>query len=260
VRSPASRPRGWGAAGSPWPSPWRPSRKKWPPLDFAALAQGLGARYGEADGRGFLQLTYFGHQVQVFKDQVCYPEGVEANPWDAILLYNYLASRGGAEPTGTWITYQSLPNSVSKTKTLKRLEGELAAHFAGKQEHLEAAAPRLGGEPVQVAEDADLQLVFHPLPKVPVLLLFWEADPEEDFPPRSTSSSTAISRIFWTWSPCYFSWSNWRTASCPDMNPPSMEKYLGGGGRDRRTPAPSPNPVNGKGLRPGLLMVLVIPQ
>ena len=157
-------------------------QEKVAPLDFAALAQGLGARYGEADGRGFLQLTYFGHQVQVFKDQVCYPEGVEANPWDAILLYNYLASRGGAEPTGTWITYQSLPNSVSKTKTLKRLEGELAAHFAGKQEHLEAAAPRLGGEPVQVAEDADLQLVFHPLPKVPVLLLFWEADPEEDFP------------------------------------------------------------------------------
>ena len=35
---------------------------------------------------------------------------------------------------------------------------------------------------MQVAEDADLQLVFHPLPKVPVLLLFWEADPEEDFP------------------------------------------------------------------------------
>ncbi len=33
-----------------------------------------------------------------------------------------------------------------------------------------------------MAEDADLQLAFRPLPKVPVLLLFWEEDPEEDFP------------------------------------------------------------------------------
>jgi len=157
-------------------------QEKVAPLDFAPLAEGLGARYGEEDGRPFFTLTYFGHTLQVFKDRVCYPEGVEANPWDAILLYNYLASRGGVEPTGTWITYQSLPNSVSKTKTLKRLEGELAEHFAGRQSQLAAAASSLGGEPAKVAEDADLQLIFTPLPKVPVLLQFWDADPEEDFP------------------------------------------------------------------------------
>jgi hypothetical protein len=152
------------------------------PLDLAELAAGMGARYGEEDGRPYVNLNYFGHRLLVFKDEVRYPEGVEANPWDAILLYNYLASQGQAEPTGTWITFQSLPNSVSKTKTLKRLEGELAAHFAGKQGQLEEAAAHLGAAPVQTAGDADLQLVLRPLPKVPILLLFWEADPEEDFP------------------------------------------------------------------------------
>jgi hypothetical protein len=157
-------------------------QEKVAPLDFAALADGVGAGFGEQDGCPYVDLAYFGHIIRVFKDKVCYPEGVEANPWDAILLYNYLASQGGAEPTGTWITYQSLPNSVSKTKTLKRLEAELAAHFADKLGDLEAVATRLGGEPVKVAEDADLQLAFRPLPKVPVLMLFWEADPEEDFP------------------------------------------------------------------------------
>jgi hypothetical protein len=146
------------------------------------LADGVGASYGEQDGCPYVDLAYFGHVIRVFKDKVCYPEGVAANPWDAILLYNYLASQGGAEATGTWITYQSLPNSVSKTKTLKRLEAELATHFALKQKDLEAVAARLGGEPVKVAEDADLQLIFRPLSQVPVLLLFWEADPEEDFP------------------------------------------------------------------------------
>jgi len=157
-------------------------QEKVAPLDFAALADGVGARFGLQDGCPFVDLTYFGQIIRVFKDKVCYPEGVAANPWDAILIYNYLASQGDAEETGTWITYQSLPNSISKTKTLKRLEGELAVHFAGKQKDLEAAAARLRGEPVKEAGDADLQVVFRPLPKVPVLLLFWEADPEEDFP------------------------------------------------------------------------------
>ncbi|MEJ2226599.1 MAG: DUF3786 domain-containing protein [Syntrophobacterales bacterium] len=157
-------------------------QEKVAPLDLASVAPGIGARYDEEIGRPFLRLSYFGHNLQVFKDEVRYPEGIEANPWDAILLYNYMASQGQTEPTGTWITFQSLPNSVSKTKTLKRLEGELAAHFAGKQSQLEETAARLGAEPVQTAGDADLQLVFHPLPRVPVLMLFWEADQEEDFP------------------------------------------------------------------------------
>ncbi len=157
-------------------------QEKVAPLDFAGLAAGVGASYGEQDGCPYVDLDYFGHRLRVFKDKVCYPEGVVANPWDAILLYNYLASQGKTEPTGTWITFQTLPNSVSKTKTLKRLEGELAAHFAGNKQKLEAAAVLFQAEPVGLAQDADLQLVFRPLPKVPVLLLFWEADPEEDFP------------------------------------------------------------------------------
>lgn len=157
-------------------------QEKVAPLDLAELAPGLGGEYGEQDGRPYLDLTYFGQPVRIFKDRVCYPEGVQGNPWDAILLYNYLASRGRAPLSGSWITFQSLPNSVSKAKTLKRLEEELAAHFAGKAEELASRARNLGGFPTQAAEDAEVQLVFHPLPKVPVLLLFWEAEPEEGFP------------------------------------------------------------------------------
>ncbi|MGQ9687721.1 MAG: DUF3786 domain-containing protein [Desulfobaccales bacterium] len=151
-------------------------------LDFASLAEDLGGAYGEENGRPYLDLMYFSQPFRIFKDQVRYPQGVEANPWDAILLYNYIASQGRAALTGTWITYQSLPNSVSKTKTLNRLERELAAHFAGKQRQLATAAARLKAEPTEMAGDADLKLVFRPLPKVPVLLLFWEEEVEENFP------------------------------------------------------------------------------
>jgi hypothetical protein len=85
-------------------------------------------------------------------------------------------------PTGDWIAYNSLPNSVSKTKTLARLERELAAHFTGQAAVLQNRAVQMGAEPVAVGgEDADIQVVFRPLPRVPVLLLFWDAELEESF-------------------------------------------------------------------------------
>lgn len=150
-------------------------------LNFRDLAEGLGAVYGEEDGRPYLTFSYFGQALMVFPDEVRYPTGVAQNPWDAILLYNFIASCGKSLPTGTWITFQSLPNSVSKAKTLARLEKELAIHCAGNTSQLRRQAATLGAEPAQASEDADFQGVFRPLPRVPVLLLFWDAEPEEDF-------------------------------------------------------------------------------
>ncbi|MBM4284503.1 MAG: DUF3786 domain-containing protein [Deltaproteobacteria bacterium] len=156
-------------------------QEKVAPLDFAALAPGLGALAGESGGRPFLEIPYFGHRLTVFKDQVRYPPEAAADPWDAILLYNYIASQGAGEPGGTWIAYKTLPNSVSKAKTMARLEGKLADHFAGRAEELRQRSLALGGGPAQVGEGAQVQMVFQPLPKLPVLLLFWEAEPEEGF-------------------------------------------------------------------------------
>jgi hypothetical protein len=151
------------------------------PLNFAVLAKGLGADYGEEGGRPYLTFPYFGSCLQVFKDELRYPPEALADPWDAILLYNYIASGGTKTPTGEWIAYHSLPNSVSKAKTLARMERNLAAHFAGQPERLKKRALDLGAALVEVGEDADVQARFRPLPRVPVLLLYWDAEAEEGF-------------------------------------------------------------------------------
>jgi len=155
------------------------------PLDFAALAPGLGATYGEEAGRPYLDLVYFGHRLQVFKDELRYPPDAPADPWDAILLYNYIASQGQEPVTGRWIAYQSLPNSVSKAKTLARLEQKLADHCAGRAAALKAQVEQLGGQPVALGEGADVQAVFWPLPRAPLLLSFWDAEAAEGFAPQA---------------------------------------------------------------------------
>jgi len=86
---------------------------------------------------------------------------------------------------GTWITFQSLPNSVSKAKTLARLEKELAEHFTGQIDQLRRQTAALAAAPIQASENADFQAVFQPLPRVPVLLLFWDAEPAEGFPAQA---------------------------------------------------------------------------
>ncbi|MBW1952448.1 MAG: DUF3786 domain-containing protein [Deltaproteobacteria bacterium] len=151
------------------------------PLDFAALAPGLGADYSQEDGRPYLIIPYFGQPLQVFKDELRYPPEVSEDPWDAILLYNYIASQGQQLPTGKWITFQDLPNSVSKVKTQKRLEEGLAAQITGQVEHLQSQAAALGAKPASQVTTADVALVFWPLPRVPILLMFYEADAAEGF-------------------------------------------------------------------------------
>jgi hypothetical protein len=152
------------------------------PLDLAVLAPGLGAAYGEENGRPYLALDYLGQTVKVFKDRVQYPPGAAPDPWDAILLYNYLASGGNQPLEGRWITFQELPNSVSKVKTLARLEEKLAAGFTGRTAELRRLCLKLGGTtPVANESRADVAVIIKPLPRIPMMLLFFSADPEEGF-------------------------------------------------------------------------------
>lgn len=156
-------------------------QEKVAPLDLEAQAARLGAEFGQENGRPYLRLPYFGHPVQVFKDEIRYAPAAAPNPWDAILLYNYIASQGSRPPQGSWIKFESLPNSISKAKTLHRLERDLAAAFSGRVPTLRQRAAVLGATPVQFSDQADLQVIFTPLPRLPVLLIFREAEPEEGF-------------------------------------------------------------------------------
>ena len=94
-----------------------------------------------------------------------------------------MAQGGSADPTENWKGLVKFPNTVSKIKSMKsQVEEPLKEAFRGKIENLRSAAARLGGrDRTQEMGSADVAMYFQILPRVPVMLMFWDAEPEESF-------------------------------------------------------------------------------
>ena len=156
-------------------------RTKISPLDFAALAGPLGARWSENDP-DTLSFPYLGRAVRFSKNTILLAGAEPEDPRDQILLCNYVASGGGRRPANDWLGLESLPNSISKVKTLDTYcEKRLAELFSGqKADRILGLCRKLGGIADPDAA-ASLGVVIPVLPMVPQYLLFWKEEPEDGF-------------------------------------------------------------------------------
>jgi len=149
--------------------------------DFGRLAESLGASFSLAGGEQLLQMPYFGQTVIVSKEAIKDSAGAELNPWEKIFLYNYVID-GAAEPSSTWVGMESLPNSVSKIKSLKaHCEDRLAKAYGANLQKLPEAVKGIGEVISSSMEQADFAATFQILPKLTVRVLWWADDPAEGF-------------------------------------------------------------------------------
>lgn len=148
--------------------------------DFEAIASGLEVVYLVEDGVGALNIPYFGRTATMRHSGLLQAE--KFDPWDEVLLYNYIFFSGSKPLSGKWVGLESFPNSLSKRVALEDgCHRRINQVFAGAQTKLQAACRKLGGIPVADGHNADLAYRFQPLPKMPLLLLFWDEDKEEGF-------------------------------------------------------------------------------
>jgi hypothetical protein len=141
----------------------------------------LPERIGGALAGDVLVVPYMGGEVRISESGI---EGADLEIWDRVLLYNHVAQGGSAGPSGEWIGLEELPGSLSKVKSLEGVaERPIAERFDGRAAELEARALALGASRVS-HPSADLALVVGPLPRVPVLVLFWSGDPADGFGAR----------------------------------------------------------------------------
>ena len=149
--------------------------------DLPGVAPSIGAACMQQDQGHALEFKYFGERVIATKEDVRSSSGKELNPWEKIFLYNYIID-GAANPSGTWVGMESLPNSVSKIKSLKaHCENRLANEFGGNLQKLSEAISGLGQEITADLDQVDFAVEFNILPKLTIRVLWWAEDLEEGF-------------------------------------------------------------------------------
>jgi hypothetical protein len=149
-------------------------------LDFRKTAALFGAAL---TGPDTLELTFLNEQYHITKEKVTDPSGAEPLPWISILIYNHLSMPDPPPPAGEWITFSSVPASHAKDKAWAgHVENVIAGYFAGNVAALKAACEKSGGVPSDFSGSHDAAYEFRFFPHYPVLLLFYDAVAEEDFP------------------------------------------------------------------------------
>ncbi|MEJ2040023.1 MAG: DUF3786 domain-containing protein [Desulfosarcinaceae bacterium] len=148
------------------------ARQRAASMDLADLPRRIGGRLIDVSGRQTLELPYFNSH-----------DGGDLGRWEQVFILNHMAQGGSKLPTGRWKSLQEFPNTVSKIKSMQsHVEEPLRERFTGRRADLSTAARRIGGtDATAQSESADLAIRFAPLPRIPVLLLFWDADMEGGF-------------------------------------------------------------------------------
>lgn len=150
-------------------------------LNFEQLSTRLDGRWSP-EQPDILKFIYLGRQVELGREHLEVDGGRLVDPRDQILVYNYVAFGGGRFPDGTWIGMESLPNSISKVRTLATYcEQRLAERFSGRSGQLAELCRLIGGRPGPADQSADVGMILPVLPCVPLYLLFWDEEPEDGF-------------------------------------------------------------------------------
>lgn len=152
-------------------------------MNLVDLPDRIGGVLVENDDRQVLKLPYFSGHLLISPDDIKRSDGADLSRWEKVFVYNHLAQGGARCPTGTWRGFEEFPNTVSKVKTMAgQVEIPLVERFHGRLKALAAAAAGVGGQAVTGGgNSADAAFCFQPLPRVPVMLLFWDEDPEDGF-------------------------------------------------------------------------------
>lgn len=148
------------------------------------LPERIGGVLKKQGDEAVLEIPYFTDFIFIGKQGITMKDGSPLTRWEQVFIYNHLAQGGSALPTGKWKGLEQIPNTISKMKSMKsHVEEPLVQRFGGRISELREAARSLGGIDKTGELSADAAFLFSPLPKIPVMLMFW--DTEEGFDARA---------------------------------------------------------------------------
>lgn len=140
--------------------------------DLAAIAQKLGGRFSN----GKLILKIMGKDFSV-DSKGNLASDIHIHPRVVIPILNYIIDGDGVPASGEWVPLRELENG----KTWYRLFGQRCEKPLKKvadtyPDLFEDMIHIFNGRQVENHYNADISLVLHPLPKLPLLICYWKPD------------------------------------------------------------------------------------
>jgi len=159
------------------------ARERCASMEIGDLPQRIGGTIIDNGEKKVLELRYFNGKVRISAEGIEKPDGSSVTRNEQTFLYIHMAQGGSDIPTGKWKSLKEFPNTVSKVVSMvSHVENPLQETFAGRVGELKKRAERIGGTDRSGDYDsADLAMEFQVLPRVPVMLVFRDAEPEDGF-------------------------------------------------------------------------------
>jgi len=153
--------------------------------DPVVLAARSGAQYKRLDnGRGELRLTLWGQgYVVIYPDFIAYEEedGEICSLWRQAFFLHYLRTADGKPLADRWVSLREIEGGRFYHQAFQGYSGDRVAKWFGNDlGAFRRAAERAGGERRDLGDAA---YSFLALPRVPLVVIYWEGD--EEFPPTA---------------------------------------------------------------------------
>ena len=132
-------------------------------------------------------IPFFKEPYRMSAEKIIGPAGEQPSHSISVVLCKYLLLCPYEPPIESdWISYRDIRDAAPFAGSFaNHVEKAIAKHFAGKLTELRGSCLKLGGYPPAIRLSYDLIMQFDALPRVPILLLFNDADSE--FPAQSSA-------------------------------------------------------------------------
>jgi hypothetical protein len=142
--------------------------------NFQASAERLGLEYVD----GGIQVSFLKREYRITLAGVEALDGQPFNPNNGSVLLYYLLSNGRGDPENSFVPFESIPRMISGLGFQNRMMSRpLERKFGNDYVKFREAAVKLGGTEEESQIGRHLWK-FNVLPKIPLKIVFYEADDE----------------------------------------------------------------------------------
>lgn len=173
------------------------AKQKASSMKLSDIGQRIGASLETIDDKQRLSLPYFNGHLFIYPDQVTDEQGNLLSPNEQTFVYIHMAQGGQKDPSGNMKSFKEFPNTVSKVSNMRdRVETPLKKAYELDRNLLYKKASAIGGQNISESYNScDFAIKFVPFPKVPVIILFWNAQDEFESDVKVLFDETVIEHL-----------------------------------------------------------------